>query len=112
MIALNRKVIKEFRANRGQLSGPMEGRSLMLLTTTGAKSGKERTAVLGYRKDGDRIVAIASGNGAPSHPAWYRNLQARPIAPAEVGADKFKVRPRTAAPDEREHLKPAIQHHE
>ena len=108
MIAFNRKVIKEFRANRGQLSGPMEGRSLMLLTTTGAKSGKERTAVLGFRKDGDRIVAIASGNGAPSHPAWYLNLQARPIATVEVGADKFKVRARTAAPDEREHLKQVI----
>ena len=94
MIAFNRKVIKEFRANRGQLSGPMEGRSLMLLTTTGAKSGKERTAVLGFRKDGNRIVAIASGNGAPSHPAWYLNLQARPIATVEVGADKFKVRAR------------------
>ena len=108
MIAFNRKVIKEFRANRGQLSGPMEGRSLMLLTTTGAKSGKERTAVLGFRKDGDRIVAIASGNGAPSHPAWYLNLQARPIATVEVGADKFKVRARTAGPDEREHLKQLI----
>jgi deazaflavin-dependent oxidoreductase (nitroreductase family) len=108
MNAFNRKVIKEFRANRGQLSGPMEGRSLMLLTTTGAKSGKERTAVLGFRKDGDHYVAIASGNGAPSHPAWYLNLQARPIATVEVGADKFKVRARTAGPDEREHLKHLI----
>ena len=98
MIAFNRKVIEEFRANRGQLSGPMKGRSLMLLTTTGAKSGK----------DGDHVVVIASGNGAPSHPAWYLNLQARPIATVEVGADKFKVRARTAAPDEREHLKQMI----
>src|SRR6266566_6867873 len=91
MKAFNRKVIQEFRANRGQLSGPMTGRSLMLLTTTGAKSGKERTAVLGFRKDGDRIVAIASGNGAPSHPGWYQNLLARPIATVEVGPDKFKA---------------------
>jgi deazaflavin-dependent oxidoreductase (nitroreductase family) len=80
----------------------------MLLTTTGAKSGKERTAVLGFRKDGDHYVAIASGNGAPSHPAWYLNLQARPIATVEVGADKFKVRARTAGPDERDHLKQVI----
>jgi len=108
MIAFNKKVIEEFRANRGQLSGPMQGRSLMLLTTTGAKSGKERIAVLGFRRDGDHIVAIASGNGAPQDPAWYVNLKARPIATVEMGPDKFKVRARTAGPDEREHLKHVI----
>jgi len=104
MNAFNRKLIEEFRANRGQLSGPMAGSSLMLLTTTGAKSGKERTTVIGFRKDGERLVAIASGNGASSHPAWYQNLQARPIATVEVGPDKFKVRARTARPEEREQL--------
>jgi deazaflavin-dependent oxidoreductase (nitroreductase family) len=104
MNAFNRKLIEEFRANRGQLSGPMAGSSLMLLTTTGAKSGKGRTTVIGFRKDGDRYLAIASGNGAPSHPAWYLNLQARPIATVEVGPDKFKVRARTARPEEREQL--------
>jgi len=105
MNAFNRKLIKEFRANRGQLSGQMAGRTLMLLTTTGAKSGKERTAVLGFGKDGDRHVVIASGNGAPSHPGWYRNLLAHPIATVEVGPDKFKVRARTARPEERDGLK-------
>lgn len=105
MNAFNRKLIEEFRANRGQLSGPMAGSSLMLLTTTGAKSGKDRTTVIGFRKDGDRYLAIASGNGAPSHPAWYQNLQARPIATVEVGADKFKVRARTAGTAERDQLK-------
>jgi deazaflavin-dependent oxidoreductase (nitroreductase family) len=105
MNAFNRKLIEEFRANRGQLSGPMAGSSLMLLTTTGAKSGKGRTTVIGFRKDGDRYLAIASGNGAPSHPAWYQNLQARPIATVEVGPDKFEARARTAGPEEREKLK-------
>ena len=105
IIAFNRKLIEEFRANGGQLSGPMAGRTLMLLTTTGAKSGKERTAVLGFGKDGDRFVVIASGNGAPSHPGWYQNLLARPIATVEVGPDKFKARARTARPEEREQLK-------
>jgi len=105
MNAFNRKLIEDFRANKGQLSGQMAGRTLMLLTTTGAKSGKERTAVLGFGKDGDRHVVIASGNGAPSHPAWYFNLKARPIATVEVGPDKFKVRARTAGPEEREQLK-------
>src|SRR2546427_12584006 len=88
MKAFNRKLIEEFRANRGQLSGPMAGRTLMLLTTTGAKSGKERTAVLGFGKDGDRYVVIAAGNGAPCDPGWYQNLLARPIATVEVGPNK------------------------
>jgi len=104
MNAFNKKLIEEFRANRGKLSGPMAGREPMLLTTTGARSGKERTVVLGFRKDGERIVAIASNNGAPKDPAWYLNLQARPIATVEVGPDKFKVRARTARPEERERL--------
>ena len=105
MNAFNRKLIQEFRANRGKLSGPMAGRSLMILTTTGANTGKERVTVLGFGKDGDRYVVIASGNGAPRHPGWYRNLLARPIATVEVGPDKFKVRARTAAPEERDQLK-------
>ena len=64
--------------------------------------------MLGFGKDGDRYVIIASGNGAPSHPAWYHNLQARPIATVEVGPDKFKVRARTARPEERDQLKPRV----
>src|SRR6202171_5963379 len=108
MNAFNRTVIEDSQANHGRLAGPLAGRTLMLLTTTGAKSGKERTAVLGFGKDGDRYVVIASGNGAPSHPAWYLNLQARPIATVEVGPDKFKVRARTAGPEEREKLTPLV----
>ena len=105
MNAFNKKGIEDFRANRGKLSGPLAGRTLMLLTTTGAKSGKERIAVLGFGKDGDRYVVIASGNGAPAHPDWYQNLLAHPIATLEVGPDKIKVRARTAGPEEREKLR-------
>jgi len=108
MKAFNQNLIKEFRANRGQLSGQMAGRSLLLLTTTGAKSRKERTAVLGFGKDGNRYVVIASGNGAPEHPAWYVNLLANPIATVEAGPEKVKVRARTARPDERERLTPLV----
>jgi deazaflavin-dependent oxidoreductase (nitroreductase family) len=108
MNAFNRKVIEDFRANRGKLTGPLAGRTLILLTTTGAKSGREQTVVLGFGKDGDRYVVIASNNGASSHPAWYQNLLARPIATLEVGPDKFNVRARTAGPDEREKLKPLV----
>jgi deazaflavin-dependent oxidoreductase (nitroreductase family) len=111
MNAFNQGVIKEFRANRGEISsGPLAGRHVMLLTTTGAKSGKESTVVVGFGKDGDRYVVIASANGAPSHPAWYFNLQARPIATVEVGPEKFKVHTRTARPDERDKLKPTVSY--
>jgi deazaflavin-dependent oxidoreductase (nitroreductase family) len=102
--AFNQKLIAEFRANRGQLSGPMAGRQLMLLTTIGAKSGQPRTTVIGYRRDGDRYLVIASGNGAPQHPAWYRNLVGNPMATLEVGPDKFTVNASTAQPAERERL--------
>ncbi len=102
MKEFNRKVIEEFRSNKGQLSGPMAGRQLMLLTTKGARTGEERTVVIGYRPAGNSYVVIASDNGAPSDPAWYRNLQAHPHATAEVGDKKFHVHPRTTEGDERE----------
>src|SRR5207247_10252187 len=78
--AFNRKLIDEFRANRGQLSGQMAGRSVLLLTTTAAKSRKERTVVLGFGKDGNRFGVIASGNGEQKHPEWAVILQGTPLA--------------------------------
>jgi deazaflavin-dependent oxidoreductase (nitroreductase family) len=106
--AFNRKLIADFRANHGQWTGQMAGRSLLILTTTGARTGKERSAVLGYGSAGDRLVVIASDNGAASSPDWYHNLLARPIATVEVGPDPFKVRARTAKPEEREELAKAV----
>ena len=108
MKAFNEKVITEFRTNHGQMSGPMAGRSILLLTTTGARTGKERTTVLGFGRAGDRLVVIASDNGAPSAPDWYHNLLARPIATVELGPDKFKVRAVTAEADERDELAKAV----
>lgn len=104
MNAFNQGVIKEYRANKGKLSGPMEGRTVMLLTTTGAKTGQPRTVVLGYGKEGDRLVVIASKNGAPNNPTWYENLQAKPTATIELGADKYQASARTAGKDERPKL--------
>ena len=104
MKAFNRALIEEWRANDGKLSGRMAGRKLILLTTTGARSGKPRTAVLAFGRHGDSIVAIASNNGAPTHPAWYINLMKRPTATVELGPDTFEVRARTARPEEREAL--------
>ena len=104
MKAFNRALIEEWRANNGKLTGRLAGRSLILLTTTGARSGEPRTAVLAFGRHGDKIIAIASNNGARAHPAWYINLLKRPTATVELGSDKFVVRARTARPDERESL--------
>jgi len=101
MKAFNRALVEEWRANNGRLSGRMAGRNLILLTTTGARSGEPRTVVLSFGRHGGNIVAIASNNGAASHPAWYRNLLRRPTATVELGPDRFAVRARTARPEER-----------
>jgi deazaflavin-dependent oxidoreductase (nitroreductase family) len=108
MKAFNQKVIADFRANHGEFTGPMAGRSVLILTTTGARSGKERSTVLGYGRDGESLVVIASDNGAPVAPAWYHNLLARPIATVEIGPKPFKVRARTANPEERGELAKAV----
>jgi deazaflavin-dependent oxidoreductase (nitroreductase family) len=108
MKAFNRAVIEEWRANAGKLSGRLANSHLILLTTTGARSGLPRTIVLGYARHGDQIVAIASNNGAPNHPHWYVNLLANPNATIELGAEKFDVRARTAEPEERQELGLAV----
>jgi len=104
MKAFNRALIQEWRANNGALSGRMAGRNLILLTTTGVRSGEPRTVVLGFGRHGDNVVAIASNNGAPTDPAWYLNLLAQPSATVELASDRFEVGARTARPEEREEL--------
>lgn len=100
----NEGIIKEFRANGGETSGPFKGRNLLLLTTTGAKSGEQRTTPLVYSRDGDRLVVIASMGGAPKSPAWYFNLVAHPAATIELGTDKFQATAAEAAGAERDRL--------
>ncbi|MDQ6882968.1 MAG: nitroreductase family deazaflavin-dependent oxidoreductase [Candidatus Dormibacteraeota bacterium] len=112
MLAFNRQIIEDFRANKGQLSGPMAGRKFILLTTKGAKSGRPRTAVLGFGKDGDRYVLVASGNGAPAHPKWYQNLVANPKVTVEVGPEKFQARAHTADASEQERVRPLVPYFE
>jgi deazaflavin-dependent oxidoreductase (nitroreductase family) len=102
MKAFNQKVVEDFRANKGNLTGQLAGRKLMLLTTTGARSGQQRTVVLGFGKvDDGHYVVVASGNGAKEHPLWYRNLVAKPTVTVEVGPEKFTARARTADPEEK-----------
>ncbi|MBX6383421.1 MAG: nitroreductase family deazaflavin-dependent oxidoreductase [Microbispora sp.] len=81
----NDKIIEEFRANAGKVGGPFEGVSLLLLTTTGAKTGAARTNPVSYLRDGDRLLVFASYAGAPRHPDWYHNLLANPTVTVEVG---------------------------
>jgi len=83
--AYNRQLIEDFRASRGKSGGPMEGRPLVLLTTTGAKSGQLHTTPMMYIRVDDQLLVIASNAGAPSHPDWYRNLVAHPEVTVEVG---------------------------
>ncbi|OAI41408.1 cell entry protein [bacterium SCGC AG-212-C10] len=100
----NLQIIEEFRANGGETFGPFKGRPLLLLTTTGAKSGEQRTTPLVYSKDGDRLVIIASMGGAPKHPAWYLNIAANPDVTIEVGTDKYAAKATTAEGAERDRL--------
>ncbi|SRR6266516_1516560 len=85
----NRQLIEEFRASRNKVDGAFDGRPLLLLTTTGARSGKRRTTPMMYVPDGDRLLVIASNAGAPTHPDWYRNLVAYPQVTVEVGTETF-----------------------
>ncbi|SRR6266550_2729368 len=80
----NRRLMAEFRANKG-----VGDRHLLLLTTTGAKTGLRRTTPMMYVPDGDRLLVIASNAGAPRHPDWFHNLVANPEVMVEVGADRY-----------------------
>lgn len=103
--AFTRALIAEMRANNGAVtSGPMAGRPLLLLTTTGAKTGAEHHAILTYTRDGDRWVVAASKSGAPTNPAWYHNLRANPIVGVEAGGEAFRARATVTGPEERERL--------
>ncbi|SDM25373.1 nitroreductase family deazaflavin-dependent oxidoreductase [Allokutzneria albata] len=87
----NEKVIDEFRGNNGVMSGTYADAPLLLLTTVGARSGKERTTPVLYLADGERFVVFASNGGDARHPAWYHNLVANGRAVVEVGAERFEA---------------------
>src|SRR5204862_4672414 len=88
----NRQMIEEFRTNKGKVGGFWEGKPLLLLTTTGAKSGQRRTAPTMYLRDGDRLLIFATKGGAPTNPAWYHNLVAHPQVTVEVGTETYQAR--------------------
>lgn len=101
----NQQIIEEFRANRGRVGGPFDGARLLLLTTTGARSGARHTTPLGYLPDGgDRILVIASAGGGPRHPAWFHNLVADPGATVEDGLFTYEAHAVVLAGAERDHV--------
>ena len=100
----NSNIIEEFRANEGKVGGPFDGAPLLLLHTTGARSGEERINPMMYLADGDRLVVFASKGGAPTNPDWYHNLVANPDLEIEVGTERRKVRARVAEGEEHDLL--------
>jgi deazaflavin-dependent oxidoreductase (nitroreductase family) len=105
MQQFNQGLIKEFRENGGKaVSGPFVNAPLLLLTTTGAKSGKPFTTPLVYTKDGNRIVIIASKGGFPTNPAWFHNLKAHPTVTLELGKEKFQAKATITKDPERQRL--------
>ena len=98
----NAQIIAEFRANGGKVGGMLEGAPLLLLHSTGAKSGKERVHPMMYQAVGDAYAVFASYAGGPKNPAWFHNLVANPDASVEVDADVVEVTARAADGEERE----------
>lgn len=87
----NQQIIEEFRANHGRVGGPFEGARLLLLTTTGARTGTRHTTPVGNLPDIGRSLVIASAGGAPTHPAWYHNLRAHPRVTVEDGVFTYQA---------------------
>jgi deazaflavin-dependent oxidoreductase (nitroreductase family) len=100
----NKGIIEEFRANDGKVGGMFEGAPMLLLTTTGAKSGQQRTTPLVHTQDDDRLVIVASYAGAPKNPAWFHNLVANPEVTIELPGETFPARAVVASGAERDRL--------
>jgi deazaflavin-dependent oxidoreductase (nitroreductase family) len=99
----NKQIIDEFHANEGKVSGPFENVPILLLHSTGRKSGKNYVNPLAYQKvDDGKLAVFGSKGGMPTHPEWYRNVLANPNVKVEVGTDEFDVVAHEAEGDERE----------
>ena len=97
-----------YRMSGGRIGGRFKAAPVLLLTTTGRKSGKRRTTPLLYGEDAGRYVIVASVGGAPKHPAWYLNLRNNADATIQVGGRTLGVRAETATPEERGRLWPLM----
>jgi deazaflavin-dependent oxidoreductase (nitroreductase family) len=96
--------VKRYQETDGAEGHDWQGTTVLLLTTTGRRSGKSYTTPLIYQEDGGNPVVVASLGGAPEHPSWYHNLQANPEVQVQVRGDKFTARARTATAEEKPRL--------
>jgi deazaflavin-dependent oxidoreductase (nitroreductase family) len=106
--AFNKNIVEEFRANDGKVTGQFANADLLLLTTTGAKSGERRVSPLAYFRIDGKLIIIGSFAGAPVNPAWVHNLRANPQAHIEVGGDAFDVTAIELSAAERGELFPKV----
>ncbi len=97
-----------YRATRGRIGGRIAGGPVLLLTTTGRKTGMERTVPLLYLRDGEDLVLVASNGGTATHPTWWLNLREDRVATVEVGERRLSVRAREASAGERKRLWPLL----
>lgn len=97
----NAGVIEEFRANDGKIGGFFADKTVLILHSTGARTGLQRVTPLVYRREGDRVFVFATKGGSPSHPDWYHNLMANPTVSVEIGADTSSARAVEIVGDER-----------
>jgi deazaflavin-dependent oxidoreductase (nitroreductase family) len=100
--AMNRPVIEKFRKTGGAESG-MSG-PVLLLTTKGAKTGREHVTPLNFSRDGDRYIVMASKGGSSTHPDWYRNLVADPVVTVEADSERFMAKANISEGAERQRL--------
>jgi deazaflavin-dependent oxidoreductase (nitroreductase family) len=100
----NTQVITEFRANDGKVGGAFDGADILLLSTTGAKSGLTRVNPVVYRSEGDDVYVFASKAGAPTNPDWFHNLVADPDVGVELGTGSFRARAEVVEGAERDRV--------
>ncbi|MEU0565758.1 nitroreductase family deazaflavin-dependent oxidoreductase [Nonomuraea sp. NPDC005983] len=104
LMAYNKTIIDEFRANDGVVGGAFEGLPLLLITTKGAKSGEDRVSPLSYINDDARLVIAATNVGRGKHPGWYYNLLANPDLTVEIGTDTYEATAAEVDGEERDRL--------
>lgn len=97
-----------YRMTKGRIGASFAGRPMLLLTTTGRKSGELRTTPLSYLRDGDDCVIVASNNGGDRHPAWWLNIEASSSASVEVGSEAWAVEALRAEGEAYERLWPML----
>ena len=104
-LSWNAQMIADFREHYGQITqGRLAGSNMLLLTTTGAKTGTSRTIPLGYSRDGETYIVVGSNSGKAEHPQWLANIAANPTVTVEVGTEKFNATATITSGAEREHL--------